>query len=217
MANSLNSNNDAFIFNFPTTFVPKDIEEKYDIFLKNHHLPYASLVDYLNHTIKEITLPAMTFPVVTQTKYYGKKREHRGSTSPYDLYARDFTMNIKSVDSHVNYLIIMDCLIYHYIKLGQSFIDDFTIIMLDATTRTETYRIYLREILSKGFSDLRLSNSQGNEQDEKDVTISFSCNYLDIEFIPHYGQDTDDAELFDNYYDQLNKNDPEHQPGILDE
>jgi hypothetical protein len=45
MANSLNSTNDAFIFNLPTDFVPKSIEEKYKIFLKNLQLPYASLID----------------------------------------------------------------------------------------------------------------------------------------------------------------------------
>jgi hypothetical protein len=153
----------------------------------------------------------MSFPVVSQNRMYGKKIEHRGSVSPYDLYARDFNMTIKSVDSNMNYFIFMDCLMYHYIKAGKPYISDFTVIMLDAPTKTETYRIYLKEILTKSFSDLRLSNSQGNEQDEKDVTISFSCNSIDIEFIPAYGTDIGDSELIDNYYDHLNRNDLDNQ------
>ena len=115
MSINQNSNNDNFIFNFPMDFVPKELEDKYNIHLKNFHKPFSTILDYTNSNIKDINLPAMTFPTVEQTKFYGKKRDFRGAISPYDTYNRDLTITLQSVDFHISYIIYIYLYLYNYI------------------------------------------------------------------------------------------------------
>lgn len=205
MSVNQNSNSDLFIFNFPIDYVPKELEDKYNIHLKNFHKPFKTILDYTNSNIKDITLPAMTFPTVEQVKFYGKKRDFRGSASPYDTYNRDLTVTLKSVDFHISYIIMQDILLYHYIKNAKPFLEDFTIIILDEERR-EQFKILVKELVPTGISDLRLSYSDKNVE-EKTYTVSFKFNFIDIEYIPHYANEGIDGEILDEYSDRLLKND----------
>jgi hypothetical protein len=196
--NSLNSTNDGFIFNFPADFVPAAVEERYKLFLEDQHISYASVVDYLNHTVKEITLPALTFPTVKQTKMYGKERKMRGATSPYDVYGHDFNIVVSNKDANASYWIFHDCLMMNYIAANQPFLSDFIVTILD-NNRRETFRVYLREVLEGSLSDLRLAYNQGADHEEKDLTITFTCNNIDIEYIPRYGSDPTDGDFIERY------------------
>lgn len=200
-----NSQNDLFIFNFPTDFVPDELEDRYKIHLKNFNKPFSTVLDYVNSNIKDANLPAMTFPTVEQTKYYGKKRDFRGSISPYDVYTRDLTINMKTVDFHISYFMMQDILLHHFIKNAKPFLDDFMIIILDEERR-EQFRIKFREVIPTGLSDIRLAyNDKG--VDEQAYTVSFRYNFVDIEYIPKYALGSPSGELIENYSDQIMKND----------
>lgn len=205
MSINQNSQNDLFIFNFPMDFVPKELEDKYNIHLKNFHKPFATVLDYTNSNIKDINLPAMTFPTVTQKKYYGKERDFRGSKSPYDLYNRDLTVTVQSVDFHISYIMMQDILLYHYIKNGKPFLEDFKVTVLDEERR-EQYRIVFREVVPTGLSDLRLAYPE-KSADEQVYTVSFKYNFIDIEYIPRYADGSASGELIEEYSDQIMKND----------
>lgn len=205
MSIGLTSNGDNFIFNLPTDFIPKSLEDRYKIHLKNYRKPYASVLDYINSSIKDINLPGMNAPTVEQTEFYSKKRTFRGSASPYDIYTRDFNITFKSVDFHVNYFIIADAFHYHYAKTGKPFIEPFTVIVVDFERR-EQYRIYVKEVIIKSLSDLRLANNDKGVE-EKDFTLSLTFNYIDIEYMPKYGEGIVDGTLIENYSNQLKKND----------
>ena len=205
MGFAVNSNQDLFIFNFPSDFVPLAVNEKYQPHLKNYHKPFATILDYLNSEIKEINLPGLTAPTVEQTKFYGKKRAFRGSISPYDTYTREFTGVMRDVDSITNYWMIQDLYLNHYIKVGKPFLDPFVVTTLDTQDR-EQFKLYFREVLFKGTSDLVLANER-KEGEQKTFTLSFAFNYLDIEYIPRFGQDLADGSLIEPYFDQLKKND----------
>jgi hypothetical protein len=196
--NSLNSTNEGFIFNFPPDFVPKAVENRYKIFLEDQQLPYGSVVDYLNHTVKEITLPSLTFPTVSQAKMYGKERKMRGSASPYDVYAREFNIVVSNKDSNASYWIFHDCLMLNYTIPDKPFISDFLITILDINRR-ETFKVYLKEVLEGSLSDLRLAYNQGADHEEKDLTITFSCNFIDIEYVPRYGSEPSDGDFIERY------------------
>ena len=205
MSVNQNSQNDLFIFNFPSDFVPDELEERYKIHLKNLHKPYGTVLDYINSNIKDVNLPAMTFPTTEQTKFYGKKRDFRGSISPYDVYTRDITVSMSSVDFHISYFIMQDILLYHFIKNGKPFLDDFLLIILDEERR-EQFRIKFNEIIPTGLSDMRLAyNDKG--VDEQVYTVSFRYNFVDTEYIPKYALGNPSGEIIENYSDQIMKND----------
>lgn len=200
-----NSQKDSFVFLFPSDFVPKDLEDKWKIHLKNFRKPFPTVLDYVNSNIKDITLPGINVPTVVQKKMYGKERNFRGSKSPYDLSTREFQVTMKNSDFNIFYFILEDILDYHYIKNGKPFIGNFTIIILD-NQRREQLRIVLREMLFTGMSDIRLAN-QDKEVEEQQITISFIYNFKDIEYIPKWGEATSSGEIYDEYSNVLLRND----------
>lgn len=205
-----NSKQDKFIFNFPTEFVPKEINDKYMVFLDNTHKPYNNVLDYINSTIYDVTIPGMSFSTVDQTKIYGKRRTFRGGTSPYDAYSPDFNINLKNADFIVSYMIIKDCLFYHFIKNKKPFLSEFMVTTLDDEDR-EMFKLYIKELVPTSQSDTRLGNQLKDENSEI-YTISFKYNFLDIEFIPRYEDSGASGELLEEYYDILIENDPDADP-----
>lgn len=208
-----NANQDLFIFNFPPNFIPKEIEDRYKIFLENYHKPYASILDYINSNIMNIGMPGLSFPVVSQTKMYGKDRKFRGGGSPYDAYQKDLNITVKNVDFHVSYFILQDVMLYHYInnrKKGSPFIEDFYVIILDEERR-ELYKLYFQELIPLAQSDFTLAYP--NKEDSlQQFNVSFNYNKLDIEWIPRYAEGSTSEEIIEEYYDRLIVNDPDHNP-----
>jgi hypothetical protein len=200
-----NSQKDNYIFNFPSSFVPKNLEDKWKIHLKIFRKNFPTVLDYVNSNIKDITLPGITIPTVVQKKMYGKDRNFRGSKSPYDLSSREFNVTMRNTDFNIFYFLMEDIIDNHYIKNGVPFIDDFTLIILD-NQRREHLRVYLKEILFTGLSDLKLSNNE-KEVDEQLMTLSFTYNYKDIEYIPKWNDGTPVGEIYDEYSNILLKND----------
>src|SRR6266403_683113 len=117
MSASLSSNGDNFIFNLPSDFIPKVLEDRYKIHLNNFRKPYATVIEYINSCIKDINLPGMNAPTVEQKEFYDKG------------------------------------------------------------------------------------------VDEKDFTLSLSFNYIDMEYMPRYGEGTTDGTKIEDYSNQLKKND----------
>jgi hypothetical protein len=200
-----NSNLDNFIFNFPTDFVPDELEERYKVHLKNFHKPYDTVLDYMNSQILDITVPAMTFPTVDQKKWNGKEKVYRGALSPYDVYNRDFNVTMKSVDFNIPYFIMQDIMLYHYMKNGKSYLEPFNITILDEERR-EHFKIILSELVPVGLSDTRLAYNIKNV-DLQTYTVSFKYNFTDIEYIPKLTDGSVEGELIENYSDIIIPND----------
>lgn len=200
-----NSQKDSFIFSFPSEFVPKELEDRWKIHLKNFRKPYATLLDYVNSNIKDITLPGITTPTVVQKKMYGKDRNYRSSKSPYDISSREFQVNIRNTDFNIFYFIMEDIILYHYIKNGKPFIGDFTVIILD-NQRREQLKVVINEILFTGMSNIKLSNHE-KDVDEQTITLSFTYNYKNIEYIPKWDNGSVSGEIYDEYSNIILKND----------
>ena len=208
-----NTNQDQFIFNFPTTFIQEELENKYKIGLENLHKPYNTVIDYTNSNIMNINMPGITFPVVEQTKIYGKQRKFRGAQSPYDVYQKELHISMKNVDFNMSYFILQDAMMNHYIKnrkKGSPFIDDFTVTILDEERR-ELYKLYFKELIPMSMSDFQLAYF---DKDEKmtQYTVSFYYNKLDIEWLPHYADSGNDGEIIEEYTDRMIINDPDNNP-----
>ena len=208
-----NSKQDLFIYNFPTNFVPKTMEDKYGVNLVNMHKPYASILDYLNSNILDINMPGLTFPTVEQTKPYGKVRKFRGSISPYDVYQKELNITMKFADFHFSYFVAQEAMMNSYIrnrKKESPFIDDFVVTILDEEKR-ELFKMYFQELTPNSQSDFRLSYANKAESFET-FTLSFFYNKLDIEWIPRFDDGSADGELIDDFYDDLIINDPANDP-----
>ncbi len=200
-----NSQKDNFSFLFPSSFVPKDLEDKWKIHLKNFRKPFPTVLDYVNSNIKDITLPGLNIPTTVQKKIYAKERNFRSSKSPYDLSSREFNLTLRNTDFNIFYFLLKDIMYYHYIKNDKPFIDDFTVTILD-NQRREHLKIYLKEVLFLNISDIKLAN-QEKEVEEQQVVLSFLYNFEDIEYIPKWSIGSPSGEILDEYSNILLKND----------
>lgn len=181
MALSLNSQNNQFLFQFPTDFIPNSIEHKYKDSLIRNHSVYSNILDYINASIMNVDVPSLDFPTVEQTTRYGKKITFRGGTSPYDVLKRDGSIRLKSVDNHFNYFILQDILMHHYINVNQIFVKPFQISILDKN-QDELFKYYLKEIV---FSSLN-GREYGYEKTEfkfDTFDLGFKVNFIDWEYV----------------------------------
>ena len=110
MALALNSQHSQFAFSFPVDFVPSDIEKKYKSYLTRNQNIFDDVIDYLNNSIQQITFPGLTFPTAEQTHKFGKEISYRSAKAPYDIYTKDFTITMASIDNNANYFIMQDIL-----------------------------------------------------------------------------------------------------------
>ncbi len=194
-----NSPLDSYIFNFPADFVPKEIEEKYKIFLDQYKKPFPLLLDYVNNNIKDIEMPSLSAPTVEQSKIYGKNRKFRGSKSPYDVYNRQLIVTYRNTDFHFSYFLMQELFHYHFAKNRKPFIGKFTVTILDSQRR-ELFNVYFDELIFTDLSSLRLGN-QEKTHEESVVSLTFAFNYIDIEFIPKYATGAPEGELLDAFSD----------------
>lgn len=173
--------NNQFIFNLPVGFVPAGIEAKRLSFLKKNRILYDSVLDFLNSCIKEITFPDVTFEQTEQTLMRGKKRQFKSAKNVYDSFSRDIRVTFRNVSSNLSYLLMLECILYHYNDVINTFMEQMIVQIIDEH-RDEIYRIVFKEIIIKNLSDFVMQyNNQLNE--DNTFTLTFTYNFMDIEYV----------------------------------
>jgi hypothetical protein len=177
----LSSQGSQFVFNLPQDFVPQEILNSYTPLLEKNWVQYENVLDYLNSTIKSINLPGISFDTPQQMLVRGKVRKFKPSTNVQDiLTTHEATINFRSVDSDLNYWILFDIIIKHYLNTDTNFLNPFSISVVDIH-RDAIYTIHLKEIIIKSFSDLQFDYSQ-QKINSKEFTMTLHFNFYDIEF-----------------------------------
>jgi hypothetical protein len=199
-----NTHNDSFIFNLPTDFVPKSLNDKYRIIIDNYHKGFYSVLDFVNANIKDVTFPSLNFTTVKQATYYGKSMNYKGSTAPNDVFSSEINITFKNSDFYTSYFIVAEAMMYHYMDTLTAHLDMFTITTVD-NNRSELYKIYFKGLVPKSMSDNKMVYHQPDAE-EKTFNISFLYNEIDIEFIPRYEDSTASGEVVEEYYDRLQNN-----------
>lgn len=177
----LSSQGSQFVFNLPQDFVPQEILNSYTPLLEKNWVQYENVLDYLNSTIKSINLPGISFDTPQQMLVRGKVRKFKPATNVQDiLTTHEATVNFRSVDSDLNYWILFDIIIKHYLNTDTNFLKPFSISVVDIH-RDAIYTIHLKEIIIKSFSDLQFDYSQ-QKINTKEFTMTLHFNFYDIEF-----------------------------------
>jgi hypothetical protein len=174
----LNAQNNQFIFQFPTDFVDEKLVGKFQRILDNNHMPYDNVLDFINSTIKEIVFPSISIDTPKQTFWKGKEIEWKESGNIFDKYQRELDITFRSVDSHINYFMLMEILMEFYQNNRKTYLPYFSLLVLDKTGDV-IYTVLFKEILLKTLSELRMSYQQ-QDVSEKQFTITFRYNFIDV-------------------------------------
>jgi len=174
----INSQNNAFIFQFPVDFLTPYLYDKFQIFLDNNRMPYDNALDYLNSQIKEVVFPSQSYENVTQRLYGGKTIDFKSAKNIFDSFQHELDITFKSIDSHTNYFMMQEVLDEYYLNTRKPYIPYFALSILDKNGDL-IYTVLFKNILLKAQGELRL---QYQKQDfgENTFSITFAYNYLDI-------------------------------------
>lgn len=196
----LSSLNNQFIFNLPESFIDKELEQKFQKILDMNLFPYDSVMSFINSTIKDIVFPSLSFETVQQTTRYGKKVNYKEAGNILDKFQSEIDINFISVESHLNYSMLMEMCVKFYLKPIQ-YIDSVNFQILDKSGNL-IYTIVLREVLINSLSENRFAYYH-TEFSEQTFSLTIKYNYIDI----YYELDDGDKTIFD-ISDELNEPDP---------
>ena len=177
----LSSQGSQFVFSLPSDFLPSEIIQTYQPVLEKNWIQYENVIDYLNSTIKTINFPSISFNTPSQNLIRGKTRAYKPATNVQDIVAHDLSVTFASVDSNLNYFLMVDIITKHYLDVENLYVNPFIMSALDIH-RAEIYKIKFFEIIIKGLTDLKFDYAQ-QKVTSADFTMNFSFNFYDVEFV----------------------------------
>ena len=150
--------------------------------MEKNFIQYENVLDYINSTIKSVSFPGLSIQTPEQTIIRGKKRNYLPATNVNDIVTnREFSVIFRSVDSDLNYWMVYDIFIKHYLDVDNLFIKPFILTALDIH-RDAIYQIRFQEILAMSLSDLLFDYSQ-QKVNAKEFTLAFKFNFIEVEFL----------------------------------
>lgn len=191
----ISSQNSQFIFNFPVDFIEPHLYEQFQKLMDKNFIPYESVIDYINSTIKEVVFPSASFENKEQTLRRGKKVGWKDSKSVFDTFTNELDITFRSVDSWLNYFIMLQILMEFYLNNDKNQIPMFTLEIIDKDGNL-IYTIIFEEVLLKSIGEIRLGYQQYDIA-EKTFSVTFRYNFIDI----RWELDDDDIKTSKSIFD----------------
>ena len=193
---------DQFRFMIPKEYIPEVVRQKYDKILSRNANVFINSVDYLNESIKGISLPAIEGLIQEQHQVShnvmnnnpvlkGKANiepNHTNSTLSSDnilsKIGNTFTVTFRQNQGLYNYFMIYESIFHRYVKpelYHKDISDVFDILFMDEKG-VAISRMILQQPEFNGISGLDFSYDKVERQtDTFDVT--FTYNNIDFDFI----------------------------------
>lgn len=175
----LSSRNNLFIFNFPNSFVPEKITERYRPYL--NRIPGNIITEpksFLDYSVQGVNLPGIFFDPASQVGRIGKTRTYRSSVHPQELFSKEFTITMQLLDGYINYWMMLDILNHYYdIKTKEVHLPDgFAVRILDSEGNV-IVTAKMKNVLFQEISSLEMSFAN-NAPDFS----TFDCTFVYGEF-----------------------------------
>lgn len=174
----LSSTNNCFILNFPQDFIKKYLVQQFDKLMEKNFIPYDSVIDYINSTIKDVVFPGSTYETSEQIKKYSKKISYKEAGNIFDKFNREVDITFRSVDSWLNYFILLQVCIDFY---EDNFTHQIPMILLQILDKDGDliYTVRFREVIFKSMGEIRLGYNAFEIQEQL-FSLTFTFNWLDI-------------------------------------
>lgn len=174
----ISSQNNQFLFNFPTDFIAKEVDERLKRYMEKNWIPYQDTMSYINSTIKEIVFPSISYDGSEQTHKFGKKIEYKPAGNIHDTYNSTLDITLRSVDSHANYFMMQQIFAEYFNNTRKYYLPWISLFVLDKDGDF-LYSVVFREPLLKSLSEVRLMY-QAMDVSEQTFTMTFKYLFLDV-------------------------------------
>lgn len=188
---------DQFKINLPKDFLPPEVTEKWQKFISKDASVFTTPIDYLNESIKGVTIPGISDLTITQPQHSSNPivRTNRrinvepkqdnttyGVSNPLDKIEREIKISFRMNQGLYNYFMLYEAVFYRICK--HELYKNGTDLYIDMLNEDGVImaRLYLYQCHIKGIDGLDLSFDKIERQsDSFDLTLSF--NNLDYDFL----------------------------------
>ena len=195
---------DQFRFMIPKEYIPVAVREKYDRMLAKNPSPFMSSMDYLNESIKGISLPAIENLIVEQPQISRNSNTENGrlrgriniepahtnvTLSSENILSKinnTFTVTFRQNQGLYNYFMIYESIFHRYMKpelYRQNETELFDIVFLDEES-IPVSRMMLYQPEFNGISGLDFSYDKVERQTDT-FEVVFTFNDIDFDFFPN--------------------------------
>ena len=174
----ISSQNNQIYLNLPQDFIEPWLEQQFLKLMDKNYIPYDSVISYINSTIKEIGMGAINYDGQQQTLRRGKKVNYKDSKSVFDTFSGELDITFRSVDSLLNYFMLVEIFNEYYLNNQKHSIEMITFDILDKDGDL-IYTVIFREVFLKSLSEYRAGYNMYDIV-EKTFNVSFKYNFIDI-------------------------------------
>ena len=195
---------DQFRFMIPKEYIPAAVREKYDRMLAKNPSPFMSSMDYLNESIKGISLPAIENLIIEQPQISRNSNTENGrlrgriniepahsnvTLSSENILSKinnTFTVTFRQNQGLYNYFMIYESIFHRYMKpelYRQNENELFDIVFLDEES-IPVSRMMLYQPEFNGISGLDFSYDKVERQTDT-FEVVFTFNDIDFDFFPN--------------------------------
>lgn len=193
---------DQFRFMLPKEYIPEVVRQKYDRILQDVDV-FTNSMDYLNESIKGITLPAIENLIVEQQQVSHNTLPETGrlhgkiNTEPHhpnvtldsgnilSKIGNIFTVTFRQNQGLYNYFMLYESIFYRYTKPELYHMEDndmFDVIFLDENSLPVS-RMMLYQPEFNGISGLEFSYDKIERQADT-FEVTFTFNNIDFDLLP---------------------------------
>lgn len=195
---------DQFRFMIPKEYIPAAVREKYDRMLAKNPSPFMSSMDYLNESIKGISLPAIENLITEQPQISRNSNTENGrlrgriniepahtnvTLSSENILSKinnTFTVTFRQNQGLYNYFMIYESIFHRYMKpelYRQNETELFDVVFLDEES-IPVSRMMLYQPEFNGISGLDFSYDKVERQTDT-FEVVFTFNDIDFDFFPN--------------------------------
>ncbi len=196
---------DQFEFEFPISFIPQIIKDKYSDYLNRLPSPITDTREFVNHSVQIISMPAISYEPAVQNQI-GTEIGYRSSTPYNNLFEKDFQITFELAEGMINYFILFETFLYWYaFQTKPLYLDPFRIYFTD-TNGIRITSMVMSDILFTGVDKFECDFTN-NTTDPIQFNASFKFNKIAFEIINQEVISTPDQTTLDNLYNNnLNLN-----------
>lgn len=178
----LNARNDLFQFQFPKTFFPDEIAERWIKYIERVPTNIMDVRDFLNMTIQGVNTSSLTYdPAVQGGTQKRAERQWRASTPVSQTSSKELTVTFQLIDGYANYFLLMELFDYWYsFYTDVNYISDFTLFTIDGDGN-RLLQFDMADVLFTGMNELQLNYSD-NVQQFNSFDATFTFNRYQIKF-----------------------------------
>lgn len=198
---SLSPRYDLFRFELPKTFLPKEVNDKYQKILARNAGVLTTPIDYLNESIQGINIPGMKELTIEQDQHSHnsitgnrlnieprRENTYKDTGNPLDKIDKEITITFRFNQGFYNYFMLYETIFWKFCKPTDYPNEDVLYIeLLDETGRINA-RIKFFDCIFDGIDGLDFTYSK-MERDSGTFNITFKYNNIDFVFVDENGKE----------------------------